>query len=71
MKLYRVINFNDPDLGTTQTWFGSRAEAAKNKAQQIRDGAIRDALTIEAEEVPTDKKGLVKWLNLNFSTNNG
>lgn len=63
MKLYRVI------YGTTQDgrdvvrskWVGTQAAAAAVK-KKLNEGIEFD-IEVENVEVPTDKEGLLQWLN--------
>ena len=66
MKLYRIQAAHD-DEGTIYAWAGTQADA-KKAAKVMNDEhhfKLRDDPTIEVVEVPTDKKGLLRWLNEN------
>lgn len=70
MKLYQLI-WQDQDIGTRCAWAGSKAEA-KARAREIRDdGAARGDIDIGQIDIPTDKAGLLAWLNAHLATDNG
>lgn len=48
---------------TTSSWQGSQAEASAVRAAAVRDGAKRKDVETEAVDVPTDKAGLLAFLN--------
>lgn len=53
MKLHKVI-------GTEKTtYFGSRAEAVSYRFKNEKKAEL------DSVEIPTDKKGLIEWLNEN------
>lgn len=58
MKLYRV----EADHEIRQ-WVGSMAEIAKLKREYVQQGFKRSAIIEEEVEIPTDKKGLIGFLN--------
>lgn len=61
MKLYKV---SAKDVSTK--WVGAQADAASHRKFLNSVKKIpRDAITTEEVEVPTDKKGLLEWLNNN------
>jgi len=65
MKLYRIQARHNEE-GTIYTWAGTQA-TAKVAAKQMNDTHhfdLEDDPTIEVVEVPTDKKGLLRWLNV-------
>ena len=57
MKLHKV--FTDGE-GAEAKWFSSHAAAVSYRFQNKLKGA-----EIDEVEVPTDKKGLIEWLNNN------
>jgi len=64
MKVYRVRYLIDS--GLAHEWFATKAEA-KQAIKEIKDERGDDALFESEPElrvIPTDKKGLVQWLNL-------
>jgi hypothetical protein len=44
-------------------WLASQAEASAKRADLVREGYKRVELTTEAVDVPTDKQGLISFLN--------
>lgn len=58
MKLY-VTHAKD----NKPTWSGSQSEAASARAQLNKSGVPRAAINTDEYDVPTDKKGLLKFLN--------
>lgn len=70
MKLYKTtacvisaVNDVQDAKTTTVTWNGSQAEASAVRAAAVRDGAKRKDVETEAVDVPTDKTGLLAFLN--------
>ena len=64
MKVYRV-KYQDSE-GWVYEWFATKAEA-KKFMKEVRDARGDDALPESEPElrvIPTDKKGLVRWLNI-------
>ena len=61
MKAYQITSTLH---GVTASRFvGSGAEAAARRAELTKAGAHRADIIIEVVEVPTDKAGLLKFLN--------
>lgn len=64
MKVYRVQYLVDGEW--VYEWFATKAKA-KEFMKEVRDARGDDAL-FESEpklhDIPTDKKGLVRWLNI-------
>lgn len=60
MKLYRTITAT-PD--PKETWAGSQAEAATQRKAFNQSGVRRDDIVTVEVDVPTDKKGLLEFLN--------
>jgi hypothetical protein len=72
VKLYRADVFG-PD-GSMLRWHTSKREAEREQARWIReegDAAGLQAGAVRAVEIPTDRAGLVDWLNRHFNTDNG
>jgi len=44
-------------------WTASQGDAASARAQFTKQGIPRAQVTTDEYDVPTDKKGLLKWLN--------
>lgn len=65
MKLY-LIDYDAPSAtGTRRAWCGTQAEAkARLKELEQEYGRWRVG-KIEQADIPTDKPGLLAWLNLN------
>lgn len=60
MKLYRTITSTaDPK----EAWAGSQAEAASQRKAFNQSGVRRDDIVTVEVDVPTDKKGLLEFLN--------
>lgn len=61
MKLYRV---SSESVGKNVTkWSGTQADSKKDKKAMKDNGNL--FIEIEEIDVPTDKAGLLKWLNEN------
>lgn len=67
MKLYKITAKNTGGLNDTPDsethWVGSLAEASGKRKQLVSEGFKRADLTTDEVEVPTDKKGLLGFLN--------
>lgn len=61
MRLYRITAKNDARNQTH--WVGSQAEASAHRKQLTAEGFKRAEITTEELDVPTDKKGLLDFLN--------
>ena len=63
MKLYKTTGEFSPGATTPAVWSGSQADAAKAR----KELKAQHAFFVETEEinVPTDKAGLLVWLNTN------
>lgn len=73
MKLHRITVIH-PHEGTCYIWCRTQLEVAQQKRElknTLMAGLEKEALTVDRVEVPTDKGGLVAWLNAHFSKNNG
>lgn len=72
MKIYRCTK-NDADMGSLLSWHSSKreAEAKLKRHQRERGETACGPECVEAEDIPTDRAGLIGWLNRNFDTNNG
>lgn len=67
MKLYLITSKTKVDVGDTleaSEFVGSQAEAATVRARMNKDGIPRKDITTTAVDVPTDKEGLLRFLNL-------
>lgn len=75
MKIYRV-SFHDSGLGTLLTWHTNKRAAVRDLREKQREAreagnepqGVED---VEPVDVPTDRAGLVSWLNTHFNTDNG
>lgn len=70
MKLYKTtvisiatVNGVPDTKQTTVTWDGTQSDASAVRAAAVRDGAKRKDVETEAVDVPTDKTGLLEFLN--------
>ena len=65
MKLYLVHAIVSTSSGgyMTHEWVGTQADAARVRKQYIADGATKDEAKIQEMEVPTNKAGLLEFLN--------
>lgn len=64
MKLYKITADNGNDEVTTQ-FVGTQAEGVGMRKKLKEDGWAQKHITTEDVEVPTDKAGLIEWLNKN------
>jgi hypothetical protein len=72
MRFYR-LNHGDANLGNAVTWFASE-RAAKQELARLRETGELDTSypsSIDLVNIPTDKAGLLDWLNANLTTDNG
>lgn len=67
MKLYKIVAKPDSsNPADTQThWVGSQADAASRRKQLVTDGFKRVEIETIEHDIPTDKAGLLAWLNEN------
>jgi hypothetical protein len=75
MRIYR-IDWQDPADGHRVAWAGSARDAARRlreARQQVAENYDENAEPsgFSAVEVPTDKAGLLSWLNAYFDSDNG
>lgn len=68
MKIWRCTFHGDPYLGTMLSWHRSKRDAMNGRLELAEDVT---SVEVDAVEIPTDKSGLVAWLNHNFNTDNG
>ena len=66
MRLYKITALNTshgdtPDIDVT--WVGSLAEASAQRKKLTIDGFARKEIETEEVDVPTDKAGLIGFLN--------
>lgn len=60
MKLYRVSANADVQK---IVWVGTQSDAAKTRKELVADGFKRAELSTEEVDVPTNKEGLLEFLN--------
>jgi hypothetical protein len=73
MKLYRTV-MNCADAGTIYAWFTSKREAWRYGnafARDDGDAAGLESWNVEAVEITPTRKGIVAWLDKNFTSDNG
>ncbi len=72
MRVWKAY-WDDVSLGSMQSWHPSKNDARSAFATKKRDGdhSGADSGGYELIEIPTDKAGLINWLNRNFNTDNG
>lgn len=68
MKLWKSY-YHDPDHGIVVRWFSTRREAERHQREIAKDEDAAPG-NIEAVNVPTDKAGLLNWLNIWVTTDN-
>lgn len=61
MKLYKLTLRNDEK--SRVKWVGTQADAANTRKTWVTAGAKRNDIDTEEVDVPTDKQGLLKFLN--------
>lgn len=75
MRVYRC-KFHDSDAGSLVSWHANKVEAQRTlrmlqiTAHQNGKGGL-GVESVEPVDIPTDKAGLLGWLNRNFDTDNG
>lgn len=69
MNLYKTW-VHTPDEGCVQVWTGTQADA-KLKAKELKAEYPDEGVYTEPVDVPTDKPGLLAWLNAYFNRDNG
>lgn len=68
MKFYKVkavASVQDVTPDSETHWVGTQADAAKARKKLADDGFKRAEITTDEVDVPTDKTGLLDWLNKN------
>ena len=66
MRLYKITALNTSHGDTPDsdvTWVGSLAEASTQRKKLTIDGFARKEIETEEVDVPTDKAGLIGFLN--------
>lgn len=76
MRLYRC-DFEDADRGRLVSWHANKVEAQRTLRMLQATARENGQLTgigielVAPVDIPTDKAGLLGWLNRNFDTDNG
>jgi hypothetical protein len=72
MKLYRLTIYDD-DCGSMLSWHASKNAARAALRKAIKDRAKPKTIldVIEDFYIPTDKAGLLSWLNTHVTLDNG
>lgn len=69
MRLYKIVatpSKPDADLPDSVTvWVGAKSEGVVARKKLADDGFVRKEITETETEVPTDKAGLLAFLNAN------
>lgn len=64
MKLYRIEAVETtPGAARFARWVGTQSDAAKARKEFIANGFKRAELNTEEVDVPTNKEGLIAFLN--------
>lgn len=65
MRLYRLTRLspNPADVPLNTKWVGTQADAASARKTWVTAGAKRDEIVTDEVDVPTDKQGLLEFLN--------
>jgi hypothetical protein len=63
MKLYRIQAVSAEGADCPATWVGSQSDAGKARKAFVEDGFKRAEITTEDVDVPTNKEGLINFLN--------
>lgn len=64
MNLYLISTTPDADGAPAAVFVGSQAEAASTRQKLVSEGTPRKNITTTSVNVPTDKEGLLRFLNL-------
>jgi hypothetical protein len=72
MRVYQLTLY-DQDCGALLSWHPSMDAAKAALRVGISERGEKKTVldTIEPHDIPTDKAGLLRWLNQHFKTNNG
>lgn len=68
MRLYKItaINTSKGEQPDTEThWVGSKSEGVTKRKELLAEGWTRRELTETEVDIPTNKEGLLAWLNGN------
>lgn len=61
MKLYRIVAEREGKL--SGVWVGTQSDAGKARKTFVEDGFKRAEITTQEVDVPTNKEGLINFLN--------
>ena len=71
MKIYRC-SFHDADEGLIFSWHSSKSEAVEAlRSLRSERGGGNGVEEVETLDIPTDRAGLLGWLNRTFTSDNG
>lgn len=70
MKIYRATYW-DRDLGQMLSWHSNKSSAKIWVSEMLENGPSQGPYGFELWDIPTDKKGLIDWLNANLKSDNG
>lgn len=73
MKVYKVY-WHDAIQGCQLRWEGSKRDAQRKLMEALKSyetPSDAEPSGVEMCDIPTDKYGLLGWLNLNFGSDNG
>lgn len=69
MRLYKTIAVSNRDDGdqslVMRKWSGTQSDAGKTRKEFVSQGFKRAEVETFEVDVPTDKQGLLAWLNAN------
>lgn len=77
MKIYRLEYYEASaehgDDGTALFWASSKRGCEQELAQRRRDGRVADSgpISVTPFDIEPTRAGILQWLNVNFTTNNG
>jgi hypothetical protein len=72
MVVYRM-DFSDPDNGSHVEWHSAKADAVRQlkHLQEQRGCCAMGPEGVSRVYIPTDKYGLIRWLNCHLHKDNG
>ncbi len=73
LNTHRVwcVSHHDENMGTCLDWFISEKDADQHIRIMLDQDPDMHPPVKRARDLPMSRKGLVRWLNGNFSTDNG
>lgn len=63
MRLYKIKAAGNGDALTKTIYVGSKAEGVTERKKLYDEGFARKEVTEVEVDIPTDKAGLIAWLN--------